>query len=375
MTRLRIDTVAGGGDAIGHVDGKVVFVPGAVPGDVVDVEIVTDKPRYARARLLSVLEASPVRIDMPCPHAERCGGCTWQMVPREVQLGWKEEAVRAAIERIARLPDVPVRPIDAPGPAFGYRNRLDLHPGPAGPGFYEQGSRRLVSISVCLLPAPPVADLLEQVLAQPADGDLTLRAGLGTGESVIVGRGHTPPRSARIAEEVDGFLFQISGMAFFQPNTDGAEALVGFVREAVEDAAEGLFVDAYAGVGLFAVTVGGPFPEVIAIESDPFAARDLAKNAGGAHVIAGTAEEGLAALDRSPGVVVVDPPRVGLGTETVQALLALSPDVIVSVSCDPATFARDARDLVAGGYDLEWVQPVDQFPQTPHVETVARFVR
>ena len=192
---------------------------------------------------------------------------------------------------------------------------------------------------------------------------------------MIIGEGFSPAPSARITEDVDGFLFHVTGHAFFQPNTEGAESLVTFVREAVDDAAGGLFVDAFAGVGLFTATVGGPFPEVVAIESDPVAVRDLAENAGGAHVVQADADEGLATLGRSPGVVVVDPPRAGLGPEAVEALVGVNPDVIVSVSCDPATFARDARMLVAGGYDLEWVQPVDQFPQTPHVETVARFVR
>lgn len=375
MTTVEITSVAGGGDAIGHLDGKVVFVPGAVPGDVVDVEIVTEKPRYARGRLVTVVQESPDRIAMPCPHADRCGGCTWQMVPRSVQAAWKQETVAAVMERIARLPDVPVRAIATPGPDYGYRNRLDLHPSPDGPGFYEAGSRRLVAVVECHLAAPPVADLLSRVVGQPMHGDLTLRAGIGTGDTVIIGEGHTPVGSASISEDVDGFRFEISGTAFFQPNTDGAEALVGYVREATADAADGLFVDAYAGVGLFAVTVGAPFPEVIAIESDPVAVRDLAENAGGAHVLQMDAGEGLSTLARAPGVVVVDPPRTGLGPDVVEALIGINADVVVSVACDPATFARDARALVAGGYDLEWVQPVDQFPQTPHIETVARFVR
>lgn len=371
MARLEIDAVASGGDGIGRLDGKAVFVPAAVPGDVVEVTIVSDKGRFARARLVDVVEASQQRIPMPCPHAELCGGCSWQMVPRSVQTTWKEQSVRDALERIGKFVDVAVEPILAPGPDFGYRNRIDLHPDPSGPGFHQAGSHDVVPLEVCLLAAPPVAALLDEVKGRATDAELTLRAGVRTGEAVIIGGDHAKPSDAIITEIVGDVRFQISGRAFFQPNTDGADALVGLVRSAV-GAGERL-VDAYAGVGLFAATVGGLFEHVVAVEVSRRAVEDLRRNVPGAEVIARPTAVGLRGMTGPVDALVVDPPRDGLGTDTIAEILRIRPAVLVSVSCDVATFARDARQLVDGGYQLEWVQPVDQFPQTPHTETVSRF--
>lgn len=373
MTALEIDAVGSEGEGIGRLEGKAVFVPGAIPGDVVEAEVVTAKKRFARARLGELRVPSPDRIPMPCRHAAECGGCTWQMAPRQLQATWKQEAVQAALTRIGRFDSPPTLPIEVPGPDFGYRNRLDLHPSSGGPGFHRPGSHDLVVIAECLLGAPPVTALLDQVLGRPAQGELTLRAGLRTGEAVIIGEGHAAPAEAIITEIVAGVRFQISGRAFFQPNTDGAETLVRLVGSAA--GAGRVLVDVFAGVGLFAATVGRQFEEVIAIESSRNAVSDLRQNVPGARVLAMPALAGLKKIERRPDVVIVDPPRAGLGPETVAALVEVGAPSLVSVSCDAATFARDARQLVDAGYRLEWVQPVDQFPQTPHVETVALLSR
>jgi 23S rRNA (uracil1939-C5)-methyltransferase len=374
VNRIEIDSVASGGEGIGRLDGKAVFVPGAIPGDLVDVELILNKKRFARGRLMGIERASVDRIEMPCRHAELCGGCSWQMVERSIQTGWKQQAVADALVRIGRIDHIKPRPILAPGPDYGYRNRLDLHPSEQGPGFHQMGSHELVVVQECLLAAPAVVALLDEVRGQPAAGDLTLRAGLRTGEAVIIGEGHADPGDAVITEIVAGVRFQVSGRAFFQPNTDGADLLVGLVDEAAGTEG-GTFVDVFAGGGLFAGTVGSAFDDVVAIESSRRAVGDLRQNVPDATVLAMPALAGLKKLGEGADVLVVDPPREGLGPETVAALVAARPKVIVSVSCDVGTFSRDARMLIDAGYDFEWIQPVDQFPQTPHIETVARFAR
>lgn len=373
MTRVEIDAVASGGDGIGRLDGKAVFVAGTIPGDVAGVEIVADKKRFARGRLVRIERASPDRIPMPCRHAAVCGGCSWQMAGRGVQLAWKQQTVEDALARIGRFDSVTMRPILAPGPDFGYRNRLDLHPSKDGPGFHRAGSHDLVVVEECLLATPAVEALLDEVKGRPTRGELTLRAGIRTGEAVIIGAGHAAPDEAVVTEIVSGIRFQVTGRAFFQPNTDGAETLVAVVGEAAGSG--GVLVDVFAGVGLFAATVGANFGSVLAIESSRTAVGDLRRNVPESRVLAMPALAGLRNVPVGPDAVVVDPPRVGLGHEVVDALVELAPQVLVSVSCDAATFARDARMLVDGGYELEWVQPVDQFPHTPHIETVSRFVR
>jgi 23S rRNA (uracil1939-C5)-methyltransferase len=172
---------------------------------------------------------------------------------------------------------------------------------------------------------------------------------------------------------VGGLRFRITGRAFFQVNTEAAERMASLAVEAAGEVAGCHVVDAYAGGGLFAGLVGNGAGRITAIESDRVAAEDLAVNVEGAELIVGSTEEGLAMLESPPQVMIVDPPRAGLGAPVVDQVTRLRPEVLVAISCDPAGFARDARLLIDRGYALEWVTPVDVFPQTPHIETVARF--
>lgn len=388
MTTLRVDAIAHGGDGIGRLDGKATFVRGAVPGDVVEVEVLEDRKRFARARLVTVIEASPDRVEPPCPHFGVCGGCAWQQVSVEVQRAWKHQTVVGQLAHIGRLDDVEVRAIEGPGRPLHYRNRMDFRTKAGRPALYEVKSHEAVRLETCLLLAEPLFDLFDQIEAIDVPDQMTLRAGLRTGEVVMIADDEVVDRlveagfpaatedEAVIHEIVAGEMFRISGRAFFQVNTEGAERMVDLVRQAA-GATDGLHVvDAYAGGGLFAKTVAAGAGRLTVIESDPVALDDLRSNLDeDVEAIAEPVETGLELVPGSPDVVIVDPPRAGLGPDTIGHLVRIGAPVLASVSCDPASFARDARMLVDAGYRLEWVTPVDLFPQTPHTETVARFVR
>ena len=180
-----------------------------------------------------------------------------------------------------------------------------------------------------------------------------------------------------LVETVAGVAFRITGDAFFQNNTPGAEALVGLVAEALAPRPGETLLDAYAGGGLFGLTVGRGTAGVLAVESDPVAVEDLRHNAEAApmpvRVVEGAVEEALPLLEARWDLAVADPPRNGLGEGGVRAVVAGRPRAIAYVACDPASLARDTRMLVEAGYRLEWAVPVDLFPQTFHVETVAAF--
>jgi 23S rRNA (uracil1939-C5)-methyltransferase len=197
---------------------------------------------------------------------------------------------------------------------------------------------------------------------------LTLRAGANTGETLTL----ADDDFGRIHELVAGKRFRISGRAFFQNNTGGAEALVRLVKDALDPKDGDVFIDAYAGGGLFSAAVGEAC-RVYAVESDPLAASDLVVNAKA--TVLTERFESCTSLPTAWDVAVIDPPRAGLGRKGADRLLAGGPRAIAYVSCDPASFARDAALLGAGGYRLDWVQPVDMFPQTFHVEVVGRFLR
>lgn len=372
-----------------HHEGRVVFCQGALPGDLVAAEVVEDRGRFLRATTVEVLEPSLHRVPAPCPHAGSCGGCSWQEAAIDAQRSWKQEVVSSQLAHLGGLRQAPLRPLLAPGPPLGYRNRMDFRVFQGRPALLEAGSHRPVPLSVCLLLIPSLAELFHKLGDLTGLERLTLRGGLHSGERLVLVEGEIPPQAerwgvsvaagsaGRLHEEVAGVRFRISGTAFFQANTLGAEALVALAEEALAGVS-GTLVDLYAGGGLFALTVGSRFDAVTAVESERQAVADLRHNVRRhaprrARVLAEPVERALGRLHPPVGAVVADPPRAGMGRQVVKAIARLQPQVVVSVSCDPASFARDARLLVDEGYQLDWVQPVDLFPMTWHVETVARF--
>ncbi len=375
--------MANGGDGIARRDGKAVFVPGAIPGDVAEVEIVETKKRFERGRLIEITEPSPSRVEPPCRFFGTCGGCSWQHADHRSQLEWKASTVTGQLRHLGGIDEVAVRPILSPGEPYHYRNRIDLHIDRGRPALVRGGSNELVPIDVCLLADEALVELFGRLGDLRGVERVTLRTGVNTGETIVVLDGELPLSSDDwgvpfggddivLHEMVADHVFQITGTAFFQNNTAGAEALVGLVAEAATIEAGDRVLDAYAGGGLFTATVTGAAGEVVAIESDGLALEDLLVNTE-VEVIEADVADGLAELPADWDVVIVDPPRVGLGPAVTGLLAELRPGVIASVSCDVASFARDASALVGAGYVLEWVQPVDMFPQTPHIETVARF--
>ena len=399
MPELSIDGIAHGGEAVGRLAGKACFVAGAMPGELVEVEVVREKRRWARARLTRVLEASPDRIEAPCPAFGTCGGCTWQYAGYQRQLEWKQEVVAGQLAHIGRLDDIDVRATIAPGSPFAYRNRMDFAVSDGRPALHEHASNRLVALDGCPLLKPALAERFAAL------GDLTgvrkvvLRTGVNTGENLILIEGRAPSQvsgwNASVVvrshddlhtlrgrpwfeEEVDGVRFRVPAAAFFQVNTEGAEALVALVTDAAGVTRDDILLDGYAGVGLFAATVGRSARRVVTIDSEKSSFRAITGNLedeipGSFHSMLGRFERTATAVKDRWDVAIVDPPRVGLGADGVDAVTRTAPRTIALISCDPASLARDARLLTTGGYRLDWVQPVDLFPQTYHVETVARF--
>lgn len=372
MTEIRIRTerMSHGGRAVGRVDGQVVFVVGAYPGETVDAVVIGGGKRHLEARTVTVLEPSPARIDAPCPHFGICGGCQWQTASYPFQLEWKREVVADQLRHLGRLPEIDVRPALAPGPAYGYRNRMDLKVVGDRPALLRAASHEPVQLDVCLLMADPLQPLFHSLEPPSGVERVTLRAGIGTGETLVLFDDETGVLHERVADAT----LRITGHAFFQVNTAGAESLVTLVNQSLSPGSGDLMLDGYSGGGLFSATVGRICQEVVAVESDGMAIDDLTHNTG-ARVIRGRFERSRTRLPARFDVAVVDPPRAGLGVEGVNVLISGKPRAIAYVSCDPASFARDASLLTGHGYRLDWVRPVDMFPQTSHIEMVGAFSR
>ncbi len=362
--------MAHGGRAVARDEGLVVFVDGAYPGEVVEAEVTKRADRHLMATVTEVLEPSVDRIDPPCPHFGPCGGCQWQSASYPAQLRWKQEIVVDQLRFVGKLVDVEVLPTIAVGPEYGYRNRMDFKITGGRPALNRAESHDLVPLEACLLLSPPLRQIFDK-LARPLSGErVTLRAGIKTGETLAL----FDEERGRLHEEVAGVEFQITSRAFFQTNTPGAEKLVDLVTEILNPRTDDVMLDGYAGGGLFSATVGREALAVWAVESDQTALSDLNANAR-TKVVPKAFEQAKSQLPRFWDVAVVDPPRDGMGRGGVTTLIAGRPRAIAYVSCDPATFARDARLLNDAGYRLDRVQPVDLFPQTFHIELVGAFTR
>ncbi|HVF33643.1 MAG TPA: TRAM domain-containing protein [Acidimicrobiales bacterium] len=388
--------LAAGGDALARADdGRVVFVAGALPGERVVARVVDTRRDFLRAETIEVLDASADRV---APRHSACGGCTWQHVAATAQPGLKVGIVVDALRRIAGLVDVPV--VARPG-TFGrsLRTTVRLGVGADGrAGERRRGTHEVVPASPgCAALHPALAELVRESRFPASASEVVLRVGVASGERAAhVDAAGPAERSslpsdvqvgpeAVVHEEVAGAWLQVSIRSFFQPGPVAAGELVAAVDEAVGDAlpAGGHLLDAYAGVGLFGATVGSrrSAGRVTAVEISRPAVADARVNLARAGVDGRVVRSEVARWrptatpDPAIDVVVADPARTGLGRPGVAAVAAAGVDRLVLVSCDPASLARDTALLAGSGFALRRVELVDAFPDTFHVEAVARFDR
>ncbi len=410
---VTVDGFTHGGEGVARVEGKAVFVPGALPGERVRIRITDDRSRWARAALLEVVEASPDRVPPPCPYVPECGGCDLQHARPQAQRALKTRVVREQLIRLGGVVDPPVLPCRAVGPDTGYRGQARMHAAVDGRlGFHRAASDEVVPVDRCLVLGEGVQALREQVGDHTGAVEVRLRRFESEGPASAVltpgpGPLHLPegrfdlllaqPDGATAAMrgdgdvevEVDGLHYRVPAASFFQPGVPAATALLAEVVAAAGDLTGALTWDLYAGVGLLSLGLARAGAQVIAVEGDSSAAAAATANAArngldlevvpaavGAVVHrAATAvdgPDGVPVLD-PPDVVVLDPPRSGAGARVTADLAALTPAAIVYVACDVAALARDTRHLADAGYTLRRAVPLDLFPMTHHVEVVASF--
>jgi 23S rRNA (uracil1939-C5)-methyltransferase len=404
---LELDAMAHGGEAIGRHEGRAIFVPYAIPGEQIRAELIEDRGRYARARLVEILRPSPIRVEPPCPFfgQDKCGGCQWQHIDTSVQPRMKGLVTLDQLERVGKFTAPPVfEPIpDSLG--WEYRNHALFRVNAEGRlGFLSSRSHDVYPIDDCLIIHPLLGTLLKSLdMTYPELEWLEMRAGTATGDLMlllqakeeespslevdfplsIVQIRHDDAVAPLIGldyliERVHEREFRVSATSFFQVNSAQAAELVAIVLGALDLDGSEHVLDAYCGVGLFTAFIAEEARHVTGIEINPPAVADARHNlahADNVTLLEGAVEEMVEDIDGRLDAVVVDPPRTGLEPEVIDALIARSPTRLVYVSCDPATLARDCRRLARQGYTLDWVQPVDLFPQTYHIENVALMSR
>jgi 23S rRNA (uracil1939-C5)-methyltransferase len=439
MTKVKIDRIAPEGAGVARLgpSNLVVFVPYAVPGDVLEISLDEKRSSYARGRIVQVLAPGPDRIEPRCPFhfapgksaRAFCGGCDWQQLGYEAQLRLKRDIVVDCLKRLAGLNDVPVLPTIASPRQWGYRNKVQVPFGAgAVAGFYAPGSHRIVDLTECAVqPELSVRIILKAKDILRRDANPWLRhllirlngrnralaaivtktrmippSGMVLSDELrkafpeIVGLHHNaqPEESSVILgphwrklwgadaleTKLGAFSFLLSPASFFQVNSGAAELLYDTALDFLRDggARFDLALDLYCGVGPLAFWISRAVRTVIGVEENNAAVEDAWKNArrnGVTNVdfLAMKTEAAVSRLSkRLEGRVaaVADPPRSGLSPAARNLLRHPAIRRLVYVSCDPATFARDAKETGRFGFKLSKVQPVDLFPQTSHVELV-----
>lgn len=387
---VRVDKVVAEGDGFARLaDGRVVFVEGGLPGESVEISIVKQSRDYARATITRIVERNPERIDPPCPHvAHGCGGCDLQHASTTLQRSIKVDIVRESLQRLGRIvsPDVRSTWFES---RVGERSTMRVARAENGTlGFRRRRRNDVIPIDHCLVVRPELDAMFGSVRVPKTVDEATLRVSVASG---VVGAWWEPSdvpidgidahvvtgADGRLIEEVSGRHLEVSMASFFQSSPVAAEAIVRAVVAALGPAdtwSDGPFVDLYGGVGLFSVIVPPVERPVIVVEANPVACDDARRNLldRSATIVATRVEE----WDPVPAsVVVADPARDGLRASGVDVIDRTGTDVVALVSCDPASLGRDARLLGEVGFDLDWVEVIDPFPHTHHVEAVSRFVR
>jgi len=430
---VRIERLVFQGDGLGRLqDGRVIFVPSTAPGDEVEVRVEEDRSHFVRGTAVRILAASSVRTDPPCRHFGICGGCQWQHVAYPAQLDWKRRILEELLVRVGKLDGVPVAPVIDPGAPWEYRARAQFKViGGARPclGFHRRETNRVVDIDRCPLLDPRLNGLLHGLRHMKHPSFFTLfqrlreawvALGTGTGEMLLSLFARAQDRSALrllfhtlqaaapglrgvallegdprqaprivdwcgaqvLREEVGEARFQIGATAFFQVSGLAAARLTSLVLEAAALTGAERILELYSGVGTFSVPLARRARQVVGIESNPAAAADGEANlrqngCGQARIVQAQVEQALpgVAAEGPWDVVVLDPPRQGCSRGVLDLLVSVRAKRLIYVSCDPSTLARDLSVLVRGGYRCTNLQPIDVFPQTFHLESVALLER
>ena len=403
---VKMDKMVYGGDCLGRLpDGRAVFVPFVLPGELVRLELLEDKKRYARAWPIELIQAAPDRITPRCIHFGECGGCQYQHLPYEKQTLLKESLIKDQFERIGKLDDIPLQPIVPSPEPWHYRNNVQFHLSQVGElGYIHADREHLLLIDECHLPQEPINALWPQIKLGQDTNIFRLGIRIDTEEALMlvleseeadapefdvdipISAVYTPPDANltvlagedHLVYTIFGRPLQVSARSFFQVNTAMAEKMIQFLLENLLLTEKTNVLELYAGVGLFSTFISSQVATLTAIESSGSACHDFSINLdefANVSLYEAPVEDVVPGLNQKFDLILMDPPRAGLTPQVHDALGQLNTQQIAYISCDPATLARDVKKILQKGYKLISVTPFDLFPQTAHIETIVLLER
>lgn len=412
---LKIEGISHNGEGVARNEGKVIFVPYAIPGEIVQADIVEVKKNYSRSLLKKVIKQSPDRIEPKCPYYYKCGGCSYQHINYNQQLLFKKDITLETINRIGGIETTVLDAIGMQEP-WNYRNKVLLHISDSHDGkkmgFYSYHSKQLIEIDSCPLLLPKlnriislIKDMLPQIHLE-GDGSIMLRQSNYSNQmmlefincfadqeiinklsqkvdSIYENRNSKTKLLAgqRLIKEKAGKCYFLLGVDdFFQVNAKQTEIMIETVSQFLNIERKNRLLDAYCGAGMFALNVADNVMSVLGIDANFSAIKNARKNAElngivNCQFISGFCEDILSDKKTSFDRIIVDPPRTGLKLKVISSLIESYPHIITYVSCNPATLARDLKQFVLNEYRVLTVQPIDMFPQTSHIENIVLLQR
>lgn len=392
---IDIDDLSNLGSGVGRYslpDGSkwVVMVPLVLPGEKVLVKVFRNHNSYSEADLVNVIFSSPDRIKPACEYFSICGGCQYQHINIDAQRQWKKSQVESLLQRIGGLKDLTVKDTVGTSDLFGYRTKITPHydaPHHADKlsiGFQKRGTKVIVDIEQCMIATTKIND--EYLVARKKIKEMVQQKLPKKGASLLFrdcDSGVETDHRKVISQSVGGVQFKFKAGEFFQNNAFVLPIMVDHVISQATAVNCTHLIDTYCGSGLFAISAAKKFETVFGVEVSDLAVKAAVSNAKlndvtNVQFICGVSERIFSKVSHFPRdntVIIIDPPRKGCDEPFLKQLFSFLPKAIVYVSCDPATQARDAKEIVAAGYNVVDVTPFDLFPQTRHIENVMTFVR
>lgn len=397
-----LNLVYGGTGLARMADGRAIFIPFVLPGEIVNVNLIENYKNYAKGQLIEIIKPSSERIQPRCQHFGECGGCHYQHLGYASQIEYKKQIFIEQLQRIGHIKDPIIRPVHPSPLEWHYRNNLQFHLDSQGElGFVNIKDNKVMPIKECFLPQAEIATIwpqlrfdrsipIERIEIKQGDGSkvlLVLQGGSAEIPDIEIDASisvvhKTENENVVIAGDdyvdiqIHGRTFQVSAGSFFQVNNAVAEDLISLLLEKLSPRKTDTILDLYSGVGLFSAFFAPLVSSVSAVESAPEAVADFIENLDdfdNVNLYQGLVEDVLPKMDINADIVIMDPPRAGIHRKAVDALVNLSPRKIAYISCDPATLARDAKRLIAAGYELVESILLDMFPQTYHIESFNLF--
>ena len=358
--QLKIDRLDNFGRGIAHINNKIIFIENALPEEIVEIEIIKENTKYIEAKAKKIIKESIDRIEPSCQYYNKCGGCNLRHMSYEAENKYKQNKIENILKHIGGI-ELKINPIII-GPEDNYRNKVTLHKRKDKIGYYEKSTKNIVGIKSCKL----LDNIINENIKSSINSDEIIIRVSNDSKNIIINDNNT------IISTIGNKKYEISQNSFFQVNKYLTKKLYDLVRNYIKKRYK-TCLDLYCGTGTIGIYISDLVNNVIGIDNKKSNINDALKNKELNHIsnIEFICDKVENKIDNFKNIelVIVDPPRAGLDKKTIKSLKTISPELIIYVSCDPITLARDIKELKEN-FNIKEVTPINMFPRTYHCESI-----